>query len=128
MLRTPTAIYIVIQSRGSWWVDFEGKAHGPFQNRDEAAVEAGDLAKFSAHAGRRSQVQIPDDDGHYRVAWQSGSDDVASLPSRPEVVQLARKLAPNRLGALNRQASTSRTPSSASSITPVRTITAGQPL
>jgi hypothetical protein len=98
MLRSPTAIYIVIQSRGSWWVDFEGKAHGPYKSREEAAVEAGDLAKFSAHAGRRSQVQIPDDDGRYRVAWQSGTDDVAALPSRPEVVQLARKLAP-RLGS-----------------------------
>ena len=128
MLRTPTAIYIVIQSRGSWWVDFEGKAHGPFPSRDEASVEAGDLAKFSAHAGRRSQVQIPDEDGRYRIAWQSGSDDVASLPSRPEVVQLARKLAPNRLGTLNRQASTSRPLSSSSPIAPSRTITAGQPL
>lgn len=127
MLRTPTAIYIVIQSRGSWWVDFEGKAHGPFASRNEAAVEAGDLAKFSAHAGRRSQVQIPDDGGHYRVAWQSGSDDVASLPSRPDVVQLARKLAPNRLGALNRQASTSRPLSSPSSISSSITRTAGHP-
>lgn len=127
MLRFPTAIYIVIESRGGWYVDFEGKAYGPFDSQDTAAIEAGDLAKFSAHAGRRSQVQIPDGSGKYRIAWQSGTDDVAALPSRPDVVQLARKLAPNRLGALNRQPSTSRAPSSASSITPNRTSTAGQP-
>lgn len=128
MLRIPTAIYIVIESRGRWWVDFEGKSHGPYPDRDSAAIEAGDLAKFSAHAGRRSQVQIPDDQGRYRIAWQSGSDDVASLPSRPDVVQLARKLAPNRLGALNGQASTSRPLSSSSRTAANRTITAGQPL
>ena len=128
MLRIPTAIYIVIESRGGWYVDFEGKSYGPFADTEAAAIEAGDLAKFSAHAGRRSQVQVPDSKGRYRVAWQSGTDDVASLPSRPDVVQLARKLAPNRLGALNRQASTSRPLSSSSPTAASRTITAGQPL
>ena len=128
MLRIPTAIYIVIDSRGGWYVDFEGKSYGPFADTETAAIEAGDLAKFSAHAGRRSQVHVPDGLGSYRIAWQSGTDDVAALPSRPDVVQLARKLAPNRLGALNSQASTSRAPSSLSSIAPKRTITAGQPI
>lgn len=127
MLRIPTAIYIVLESRGSWWVDFEGKGHGPYASREAAAIEAGDLARFSAHAGRRSQVHIPDDEGHYRIAWHSGDDDVATLPSRPDVVQLARKLAPNRLGALNRQASTSRPASSPSPIAASLTSTAGQP-
>ena len=128
MLRTPTAIYIVIKSRGGWYVDFEGRSYGPFADAEAAAIEAGDLAKFSAHAGRRSQVHVPDSAGKYRVAWQSGTDDIAALPSRPEVVQLARKLAPNRLGALNRQASTSRPLSSPSPIAANRTITAGQPV
>ena len=127
MLRIPTAIYIVIESRGGWYVDFEGKSYGPFADVEAAAIEAGDLAKFSAHAGRRSQVHVPDSAGRYRVAWQSGTDDIAALPSRPEVVQLARKLAPNRLGALNRQASASRPVSSASPIAANRTSTAGQP-
>jgi hypothetical protein len=128
MLRTPTAMYIVLRSRGAWWVDFEGKSHGPYRSREDAAVEAGDLARIAAHAGRRSQVQIPDDDGRYRMAWQSGNDEMASLPSRPEVVQLARKLAPSRLGALKIHASVSLSASSPSPIAASRQITAGQPL
>ena len=82
MLRIPTAIYIVIESRGGWYVDFEGKSYGPFADSETAVIEAGDLAKFSAHAGRRSQVHVPDGLGSYRIAWQSGTDDVAALPSR----------------------------------------------
>ena len=30
------ALYLVIQSRDNWWVDFEGKAHGPFASRSNA--------------------------------------------------------------------------------------------
>ena len=35
-----TALYIVIQSRGKWFVDFEGRAHGPHDTREAAAMEA----------------------------------------------------------------------------------------
>ena len=33
-----TALYIVIQSRGKWFVDFEGRAHGPHDTREAAAM------------------------------------------------------------------------------------------
>lgn len=41
-----TALYIVLQSRGKWWVDFEGKSTGPFESRDAAAIEAKSQAQF----------------------------------------------------------------------------------
>jgi hypothetical protein len=65
------ALFVVILSRDSWWVDFEGKAHGPFASRETAADEARQLAQFSAHSGRESEVLVPDDSGRHRVIWSS---------------------------------------------------------
>jgi len=66
-----TVLFVVILSRDSWWVDIEGKAHGPFATRQVATEEATALARLSAHSGRESEVLVPDDEGHYRVAWTS---------------------------------------------------------
>ena len=65
------ALYVVIFSRDRWWVDYEGKAHGPFDTRDLAASEAKQLAQFAAHSGRSSEVLVPDDTGRHRVFWES---------------------------------------------------------
>jgi hypothetical protein len=65
------ALYVVIFSREKWWVDFEGKAYGPFEGLDEAATEGKQLARFSAHSGRDSEVLIPDHRGRYSVIWDS---------------------------------------------------------
>jgi hypothetical protein len=69
------ALYLVIQSRGDWWVDFEGKAHGPFPSRSNAALEAQSLARFQAHSGREAEVLVPDEQGRYWVVWSSLSDN-----------------------------------------------------
>lgn len=68
------ALYVVILSRDSWWVDFEGKAHGPFPSRDVATLEAKQLAEFSAHSGRASEVLAPDESGRHRVVWESAME------------------------------------------------------
>ena len=54
-----TALYVVIYSQERWWVDFEGKAHGPFETRETAALEGRDLARLAAHAGRTSELLCP---------------------------------------------------------------------
>lgn len=69
-----TALYVVISSRGSWWVDIEGKANGPFATRDAAALEATQLAQFAAHMGRDSEVLVPDDNGRHQVVWTSENE------------------------------------------------------
>ena len=66
-----TALYIVIQSQGKWWVDFEGRAHGPHGTREAAALEARNQAQFMAHMERQSEVLVPDADGKYWVVWNS---------------------------------------------------------
>lgn len=68
------ALYVVIFSRDSWWVDFEGRAYGPFGTREVAATEARQLAQFSAHSGRSSEVLVPDDSGRHKVVWASSTD------------------------------------------------------
>jgi hypothetical protein len=81
-----TALYIVIQSQGKWWVDFEGRAHGPHDTREAAALEARSQAQFMAHMDRPSEVLVPDGDGKYWVVWTSrdaGSGVARSLRDPP---------------------------------------------
>ncbi len=68
-----TALYIVIKSRGKWWVDFEGHSHGPHDTREAAALEARAQAQFSAHLDRPSQVMVPDGAGKYWIIWNSSN-------------------------------------------------------
>lgn len=76
-----TALYIVIQSQGQWWVDFEGRPHGPHPTREAAALEARNQAQFSAHMDRPSEVLVPDGDGKYWVVWNSRRA-AAGIPER----------------------------------------------
>jgi hypothetical protein len=68
------ALYVVILSRGRWWVDFEGKAYGPFDTKELAGAEARHLAQYQAHSGRTAEVLVPDDGGRHRVVWTSTAD------------------------------------------------------
>ena len=68
------AVYIVLLSREKWWVDFEGRAFGPFTSRNTAKQEATSLARFMSHTGRRSEVRVPNDAGRYLVEWESEPD------------------------------------------------------
>lgn len=77
------ALYLVIQSRDSWWVDFEGKAHGPFTSRESAALEARSLARFQSHTGREAEVLVPDEHGKYWVVWSTIYDSGDSRAFTP---------------------------------------------
>jgi hypothetical protein len=76
-----TALYIVIQSQGQWWVDFEGRPHGPHPTREAAALEARNQAQFMAHMDRASEVLVPDGNGKYWVVWNS-RHATAGVPER----------------------------------------------
>jgi hypothetical protein len=75
------ALYIVIQSTGKWWVDFEGRAHGPFPSREGAALEARSQAQFSANMEKPARVLVPDNQGKYWIIWDS-QDATSSTPKR----------------------------------------------
>jgi hypothetical protein len=74
----PRALYVVIRSQQKWWVDFEGKAHGPFTSLEAATDEGRQLARFAAHAGRASELLIPDERGRYSVVWRSEDEPHSS--------------------------------------------------
>lgn len=76
------ALYVVILSRGRWWVDFEGRAFGPFETKDLASAEAKHLAQYQAHSGRTAEVLVPDDSGRHRVTWTSTADYAATPRKR----------------------------------------------
>ena len=78
-----TALYIVIESGGKWWVDFEGRAHGPHDSRETAALEARNQAQFMAHMDRPSEVLVPDTHGRYWVIWNSRTAE-AGVPQRAQ--------------------------------------------
>ncbi|RUT32961.1 hypothetical protein EMQ25_07480 [Arsenicitalea aurantiaca] len=77
------ALYIVLQSRGQWWIDLEGRAFGPFANREAARREAIDLAKFLSHTGRSSEVMVPDEEGAYRLVWESARESSLARSVQP---------------------------------------------
>ena len=79
-----TALYIVIQSGGKWWVDFEGRAHGPHDSREAAALEARNQAQFQAHMERPSEVLVPDGNGKYWVVWDSKTAN-QTVPHAPTI-------------------------------------------
>jgi hypothetical protein len=76
-----TALYIVIESQGRWWVDFEGRPHGPHETREAAAIEARNQAQFMSHMNRPSEVLVPDGEGRYWMVWNSREAD-AGVPRR----------------------------------------------
>ncbi len=85
------AVYIVVQSLGKWWVDFEGRPYGPFSSREMARLEGISLARFLTHSGRSSEVWAVDDTGVCRREWQSEPESKprqmqAPVPVASEVV------------------------------------------
>lgn len=76
-----TALYIVIESKGKWWVDFEGRSHGPHDSREAASLEARNQAQFMSHMNRPAEVLVPDADGKYWIIWNS-RDANAGVPKR----------------------------------------------
>lgn len=65
-----TCWFIVIESMGSWWVDCEGKAYGPFDSREDAQGEARRIAITYGDQERRSEVFAPTKDGSHRLIWK----------------------------------------------------------
>jgi hypothetical protein len=64
-----TCWFVVIRVKDIWWVDCEGKAYGPLESKEDAAIQATTLARTFADPTRRSEVWMPDDNGKQRQIW-----------------------------------------------------------
>ncbi|MDC9826058.1 hypothetical protein PRN20_20165 [Devosia sp. ZB163] len=70
-----TCWFVVIESLGSWWIDCEGKAYGPFENREEAQGEAKRIAVTYGDEARRSRIYAAEDGGGHKLIWSGPSLD-----------------------------------------------------
>jgi len=66
-----TCLYIVLRSLEKWWVDCEGRAHGPFSSQDAAGRSAIEIARLFGDEDRPWEVLSKGDDGFYRVIGSS---------------------------------------------------------
>lgn len=64
-----TCWFLVVEAKGQWWVDCEGKSYGPFETADHATSNAIRFGEIFGDAGRQSQVWAPDDTGRMRRVW-----------------------------------------------------------
>lgn len=76
-------LFMVLSSRGQWYVDFEGRNWGPFQTREAAALEARSQAKNLSRSGRICEVIVPDDRGQRWVIWSSTHTERGDKPFVP---------------------------------------------
>lgn len=62
--------YVVVESLGKWWVDFEGNPFGPFDDIGDATDGAIKLARTFGDDGKLLQVMVPNGTGGFDVAWE----------------------------------------------------------
>ena len=63
--------FIVIEAKGTWWVDNEGTSFGPFSTRELAGMEARTIARRFADSSRRSRIYWPDQTGQQCLMWEA---------------------------------------------------------
>ena len=64
-----TCWFIVIESRGAWWVDCEGHAYGPLENKDEAIRYARKIAEIYGDPKRQALVWAPQREAKPELIW-----------------------------------------------------------
>ncbi len=64
-----TCWFIVIESRGAWWVDCEGHAYGPLENKDEAIRYARKIAEIYGDPKRQALVWVPRNGEKPELIW-----------------------------------------------------------
>src|SRR5690606_17892476 len=68
-----TCWFIVIKSRGSWWIDREGKAYGPIDDVEEAVNYACKIAETYGDPERQSEVWVPGPAGRHVLHWRGAA-------------------------------------------------------
>jgi hypothetical protein len=69
-----TCLYIILRSLEKWWVDCEGREHGPFTSQEAAGKSALEIARIFGDIERPWEVLAKNEDGFYRVIGSSLQD------------------------------------------------------
>jgi hypothetical protein len=64
-------LYLVLQSRGRWWVDIEGRSLGPFDGEEVATFAAIDAAARDFHPDREVQIYAEKPGRRFERIWSS---------------------------------------------------------
>jgi hypothetical protein len=73
--RRPSCVHLVLESRGAWWVDREGRTLGPCTSRHEAIEAALQVVQTFGDPGRRAEIWAPDDSGKMALVWKGKPGD-----------------------------------------------------
>ncbi len=76
-----TCWFIVVESMGSWWIDCEGKAYGPFESSLEARSEAQRVAATYGDPDRIALIFAPGEDGRQELVWSEGEAELDYSPT-----------------------------------------------
>lgn len=77
-----TAFYIVLEARGRWWVDLEGKSTGPFTAKNVAVEAAIAMAESTARNGGRSEVRLAGPGFDTSILYQSAAQGALARAAR----------------------------------------------
>ena len=68
--RRSTCVYLVLESRGAWWVDREGRSLGPCSSKEEAVDAAFKIAQTFGDPERPAEIWAPGESGRMGLIWR----------------------------------------------------------
>lgn len=86
--------YVVVQREHEWKIVQGGRRYsGSYPSQRQAVSAAIEFAERDGHAGRRVEVLVRQEDGHFSTEWIFGRDPRSDAAARPI---LTPNLNPNR--------------------------------
>jgi Uncharacterized protein conserved in bacteria (DUF2188) len=82
--------YVVVRREDEWKIVQGGRRYaGSYPSQRQALSAAIEFAEMDGHAGRRVEVLVRDEEGHFLIQWMFGRDLLQDASARP-------MLTPNR--------------------------------
>jgi hypothetical protein len=76
--------YVVVQREEEWKIVQGGRRYsGSYPSKRQALSAAIEIAEMDGHAGRRVEVLVRHEDGHFLTEWIFGRDPHPDASSRP---------------------------------------------
>ena len=63
------AHYIFETTNGDWWINHDGKRHGPYASKQWAMKLAVKTADRAGRAGRNTRIFVQGEDGKFKTEW-----------------------------------------------------------
>jgi hypothetical protein len=70
------AHYVFETPDGDWWINHDGKRHGPYVTKQSAMKLAVKTAEKAGRAGRNPRIFVQGEDGKFRTEWTYTKDPI----------------------------------------------------